>query len=561
MRAVLPAALPAALLVVLLSALPGALHAGDREAGTGEAAVAERYADWAAAALERGAWEEAEAALERAVDYADVSSDLSYLLALARSRLDRPRERVLEALRLGLAFNRWNRYSAAQARLLEAETLIALRSFAAALEALEAAGDEDRAPCLKARAYRGLLDHRRFLSAIGEALDRQPRSPEPPRILFAYAAGRIPTADERELIARCLRRLPLLAEADPDLAFLAAPFIRDAEEARRYVAAYRAAGGANPGGIPAALNLGLIDENRATEELFREPAQDRALLETVWGLLRSAEGRRSFAGALSGFTGTIAEDADRDGYSESRAVYREGVLQGYACDSDQDLVPDLEVFFAFGLPVRAELAAPPGDASGTGPVTTGGRRVFLEWEAYPAALRAELDGVTYLFRPGSFFCNPLHFRDFLGSSLLYPERGLIPRLSRRALVSQALFIEQPGRTIPGSVERTEMRDGIRQRSREFLGDRLVSETERVLGQPVLQRIDMDLDGRLETIRHFRRSDFPPDDTGELVSSKSDWDGDGVYEYVETYQGDTVIRSWDMDRDGVPEQSETGERIW
>jgi tetratricopeptide (TPR) repeat protein len=543
---------------VLLWAVPHALNAQDR---TGDAAAAERYAGWALDAIEQGQWEVAEAALERAADYADVSSDLSYLLALARIRLDRPRRLVLETLRRALAYKRWNRYSPAQARLLEAETLIALRSFEAALESLRAAGDDGRALILKARAYRGLSDSRLFIQTIREALDRHPRSPEPPRILFAYAAGRIPAAEERELIALCLRRLPLLAEADPELAFLAAPFIRDAEEARRVVAAYRAAGGANPAGIPAALNLGIIDDARAVEEIFRETALDRGLLETVWGLLRGAEGRRDFAAALSRFSGTIAEDADRDGYDESRAAYHEGLLQGYVYDADQDLMPDMEVFFALGVPVRAELAASPEDDSAPETVTMGGRRVFLEWVQYPAALRAELDHVSYIPRPGEFFFSPLRFREFLGSSLLYPEREFIRQISRRSLVSLALFIEQPGGLIPGSLERTEMQDGVRRRSREILGDAVVAETEYLLGLPLVQRIDMDLDGRLETIRRFRRSDFPPDDTGALLSSESDWDGDGLYEYGETYEEHRVIRSWDMDRDGVREYSETGVRTW
>ena len=555
-RAFFPA-LP--LLAVLLAAFPRALTARDRD--TGDAAAAERYAEWAAAAIGEGRWEAAEAALERAADYADVSSDLSYLLALARSRLDRPRRLVLDALRLGLAYNRWNRHSAAQARLLEAETLIAVRSFEEALGSLREAGDDGRTLSLKARAYRGLSDSRLFIQTIGEALDRSPRSPEAPRILFAHAAGRIPTADERELVALCLRRLPLLAEADPELAFLAAPFIRDTEEARRCVAAYRAAGGANPAGIPAAINLGIIGDDQAVTELFREPVLDKALLETVWGLLRGAESRRVFQDELSRFTGTIAEDADRDGHDESRAVYREGLLQSYACDADQDLEPELEVFFDRGLPVRAEIAAPPGKVSGQDPVTADGRRVFLEWEQYPLALRAELDNVAYIPRPGDFSFSPLRFRDFLGSSLLYPEREFIRPVSLRSLTAMALFIERPGRTIPGSVERTEMQSGVRRRSNERLGDALVSETEYLLGQPLVQRIDMDLDGRLETLRRFRRSDFPPDDTGELVSSESDWDGDGIYEYGETYRGDTVIRSWDMDGDGVRETSETGARIW
>jgi tetratricopeptide (TPR) repeat protein len=548
------------LAAALLWALPCVLNAQDQER-TGDAAVAERYAEWARTAIAEERWEEAEAALERAADYADVSSDLSYLLALARSRLGRPRRLVLDALRQGLAFKRWKVHSAAQARLLEAETLIATRSFEAALEALQEAGDDGHTLSLKARAYRGLLDGRLFIRTIQEALDRNPRSPEAPRLLFAYAAGRVPAADERELVALCLRRLPLLVEADPELAFMAAPFIRDAGEGRRYVAAYRAAGGANPAGIPAALNLGIIDEDQAMAELFREPALDRGLLEAVWNLLRTAESRSGFANALSGFSGLITEDADGDGHSESRTVYQDGLLQSYACDADQDLEPELEVFFALGLPVRAEAAAYPEEASGPEPARPERRLVALEWEQYPAALRAELDGVTYIPRPGDFLFKPLNFRELLGSSLLYPEGEFVRQISRRSLVSMALMIEQPGRTIPGSVEQTELHDGVKRRSREFLGDTLVSETEYLLGQPLSQRIDMDLDGRLETVRRFRRSDFPPDDTGELLSSESDWDGDGVYEYGETWEGDRVIRSWDMDGDGEREQSETGARIW
>jgi tetratricopeptide (TPR) repeat protein len=547
-------------MAALLSFLPGALNALDR-GGTGDAAVAERYAEWVRGAIEKGQWEEAEAALERAADYADVSSDLSYLLALARLHLERPRRLVLEALRRGLAFGRWNVYSAAQTRLLEAETLIAIRSFEEALWSLRGAGEDEPALLLRARAYRGLSNRLRFNETIREALDRSPWSPKPARLLFAGVSDRIPAAGERELIALCLRRLPLLLEADPELAFLAAPFIRDAEEARRYVAAYRAGGGANPAGIPAALNLGIIDENEAMAELFREPELDRALLETVWDLLRSDEGRQGFADTLSGFSGTITEDSDRDGYVESRTLYQDGILQGYVYDANQDLKSELEVFFALGLPVRAEIAAFPGDALGTDPVTAEGSRVFLEWDQYPSALRAKLGDTVYILRPGDFFFDPLQFRDLLGSNLLYPERGFVRQISRRALVSTVLVIERPGRMIPGSLERTEMQGGVRRRSREYLRDVVVSETEYLLGQPLVQRIDMDQDGRLETVRRFRHSDFPPDDTGELVSSESDWDGDGVYEYGETYDDGRVIRSWDMDKDGIRELSETDTGIW
>ncbi|MDR2079409.1 MAG: PspA/IM30 family protein [Treponema sp.] len=548
----------------LLAAALTALAAQDWEdERTGDAAVAERYVQWARNAIEKDQWTLAEEALERAADYADVSSDLSYLLALVRTHERRPRRTVLEALHSAFAFNRWNFYSGGEARLLEAETLIAIRSFGEALNLLQPAEESSRELCLRALAYRGLRDSRGFLQTIKAGLDRYPRSPEPVRILFTYASDRIPSAGERELISICLRRLPILLEEDPELAFLAVPFIRDTEEARRLVSSYRANGGTNPANLPAALNLGIIGGDQAVAELFRESFLDKGLLETIWGLLRSNEDRRNFARTLSAFDGFITEDIDRDGSFESRTGYGSGSLISYSYDADQDLLPELEVFFSNGLPARAEVAA--------GDFGTNRSRVFLEWEQYPAVLQAELGEVKYIPRPEDFFFNPLEFRDLLGGTLLYPERVFIPRLSQYTLVSFALTIERPGREIPGSVDRIEMKAGVPQRSREYLRDRLVSDTEYLLGQPVFQRIDMDLDGRLETVRRFNHREFPPEDpvgiirgiaqsyAGNLVSSESDWDGDGVYEYGESYTGDLVIRSWDMDNDGIREYIETGVR--
>ncbi|MDR1596194.1 MAG: hypothetical protein LBR99_00680 [Treponema sp.] len=552
------------LLALALTAPPAQDWEDER---TGDTAVAERYVQWARNAIEGDQWTLAEEALERAADYADVSSDISYLLALVRTHEGRPRGTVLEALHGAVAFNRWNFYSPEEARLLEAETLIAIRSFGEALDLLQSAGESNRELCLRALAYRGLRDSRGFLQTIKSGLDRYPRSPESARILFTYASDRIPSAGERELIAICLRRLPLLLEEDPELAFLAVPFIRDTEEARRLVSSYRANGGTNPANLPAALNLGIIGGDQAVAELFRESSLDKDLLETIWGLLRSKEDRRNFAHTLSAFEGFITEDIDRDGLFESRTGYGGGNLVSYSYDADQDLLPEMEVFFSDGLPARAELAA--GDSG------MNRFRVFLEWEQYPAVLQAEFGEVKYIPRPGDLFFNPLEFRDLLGSTLFYPERVFIPGLSQHTLVSFALTIERPGREIPGSVERMEMKEGIPQRSREYLRDRLVSDTEYLLGQPVFQRIDMDLDGRLETVRRFNHHEFPPADpigitggitrglaqsyAGNLVSSESDWDGDGVYEYGESYMGDLVIRSWDMDKDGIREYTETGVR--
>ncbi|MDR0452541.1 MAG: hypothetical protein LBH15_05810, partial [Treponema sp.] len=295
----------------------------------GGAAVAERWADWAERAVAEGRWQEAEAALERAQDFADESSDLSFLLALALSRRGRPRREVLEAARRAIETDRWKNRSAGEARLIEAAALNRLRLFGEALASLsrvtESALASDAA-CLRLEALLGAGDTGGFRAEMTLVLDRFPDDGRPARLLFKYAAGRLPQDADRLLVDKALSRLDLSLESAPDLAFRAAPFIRDTGEARRLVSAYRAGGGDDPAALPAALDLGVIGEARAVAELFRpqdaapDSALDRDLVQRIWGLLRNNEGRGLFERNLSRFSGVISEDSDQDGAAEAFAL-------------------------------------------------------------------------------------------------------------------------------------------------------------------------------------------------------------------------------------------------
>jgi tetratricopeptide (TPR) repeat protein len=581
----------------------------------GDAAAAEKYAAWARQAIEEGRWGEAEAALERAADYAAVSSDLSYLLALARSHENRPRGAVLEAVRRGLEADRWRFYTPEAARLLEAETLIAVRAFSEALRSLSPLPDSAESFRFRLLVFKGLGNVAQFRINMTQALDRYPRDTRLARIFFAFyrppeyaypESGRrgsffqddrppaIEAAD-RDLMALVLRRLPLLIEEDPALAYLAAPFIRDTEEARRLVGAYRAGGGRDPGALPAALILGLTGDVQAVDELFHQdtlvpqsagPVLDRALLESVWALLRDEQGRDRFMRNLLGFSGVITEDKNRDGFPETRIRYRNGMILHYSHDAGQDGLAELEITFTAGMPDRGDLMLLPEDDDRPFAYPVSGGEQFkaqIWWELYPAVLRTRLGEITYIPRPLDFLLAPVRFAVLPGSGepappreellgyggLLYPEEETaFPGLFRRLLAASALAIERPGTNFSGALERVELERGVPLRAREHLNGRIVSETEFLLGRPAVQRIDLDLDDRMETIRRFRQG-IPPFDIKDagadhtwdygkiIVSSESDWDGDGVFEYGEEYLPGGVIRSWDMNRDGVREYSETG----
>jgi hypothetical protein len=562
--------LPVLFLHVLFLILPPGGAAGEEGTGSaappdgrsGDAAAAGLYARWAERAIEEGRWAGALQALERGADYADVSSDISYLLALTRFHEKAPGGAVLEALRRALETGRWSRYTPGEARLLEAEILVTMRRYAAALEVLNRGPDNADRARLRLLALRFLPDPEAFRRETAAAFDRFPRDPRLPRIFLDYCRNgtEAPEGNEQALMDLILRRLPLLLEEDPELAWMAAPFITDLDQARRLVAAYRAVRVPAPASIPAGLELGLIGEEEALEELFGDPPEegiDRDLILSVFALLRNGEGRDRFRRRLFRYSGIVSADYDRDGHAEARTWYREGVILRHTLDADQDGLPDRDIAFDGGAPVRGR---EPADS---------GTEMTVYWERYPAVQRVEAGGAGYLPRPGDFFYRPLGFTELCGGGgepgLSFPEDDAA-RLVMRTVVMSSLRIMRPGAEFPGAMEIIDLDRGVPLRAVEILGGRTVSAAEFAAGRPLVQRLDLDLDGRMETVRHFRgaepgggEADFFFDREKDIALSESDWDGDGIFETGEEHFPDgTVIYSWDMDGDGIREYAEKRE---
>lgn len=562
-----------------------------------------RYYLWARQAVDEGRWDEALAALQRADDYADVSSDVSFLLAQVLEHEGENRRAVLNALNRAISAGLWARHTAAEAKIMAARYLIALRDYSGALSFLAAVPESADAAVLRLDALKGMLGNSaaagdisgsaavrgaEFRKAMLETMDRYPRDPRPLRIFFHYAVGTIPAGEEfplnaaedsgaadRYLMELALKRLPLLLELDPELAWLAAPFIRDTNEAFRLVAAYRTGSLAPlskenftpaPASIPAALNLGVISDTEAAEEIFGNGAIadngrviDRDLIFQAGGLLRGEDGRELFAQKLLVFSGAITADDDQDGFPESSARYAGGALMEYSRDDDQDGITDMFVSFAGGEPQWARVTLLP-DQDGKS------RSALIHWEKYPAVLRAELDSDVYIPRPGEFRFAPLMFTEMPGSEkyagLLYPQpETREPRLTRGNLVFYSLQIQRPGAEFAGAVEWTDIDQGIPWRSTEILNGQVVSVTEYEEGIPALRRVDLDLDSRMETTRRFRKTETSSMDGLEsrvtVELTESDWNGDGLYEYAEEYLPDgSVVYSWDMDGSGIRNYSET-----
>ena len=548
----------------------------------GDPAVAEKYLQWAEDAIAAERWDQARAALERAADFADVSSDISYLLALARSHENESRRLVLDSLEQAIITRRWKYYTEAQARLLQADQLIILRRYSQALNTLAVYktidGETADLALLRLGALKGLILNggdssgvrpapgvvilpvpAEFRRRMLETLDRYPSDPRPLRILLDYARERDLDKDDAALMEIALRRLPFLYEADPELAWMAAPFISNDEQARRLVAAYRAGSlkpradigfKPNPASLIPALNLGLIDDIKAADELFSETVLSKKNIVNVGDLLRNGEGRDYFVRKLHSFTGVITEDEDNDGFTENRAVYRQGNLQEYYSDADQDGVTDMFISFNAGTPQQVKLTILPARGNV-------GAEALISWERYPAVRRAALGNENYLPAPGGFQFAPIKFTE-LGADdnyagLLFPRRDpLSPGISRHMLASFAASVQRPSVEFEGGVEQVFLERGVPLRAEVTLNGTLVSVIEFEKGYPVIQRLDLDMDGRMETVRRFRS---PPLRGGQsaLQSSESNWNENGAFSTAERYRADgSVIYSWDLDGDGKRE---------
>ena len=555
--------------------------------GWGDAAAAQQYVKWARQAIDEERWDEALAALERAADFANVSSDISYLLAVTRSHEGKIRISVLEALDRAIEINRWADYNADHALLLKAEQLIAMRSYSSTLAVLDQV-KENTFPVsadltmLRLLAFRGLAADpdnvqalARFRSQLLLAMDRYPRDPRPLRIFFEYARNRRPqplelAESDIDLLELALRRLPFLLEADPDLAWMAAPLMRNTDEARRLTSSYRAgglSGGGNEnfrpssGSIAVALNLGLIDDTAAVEELFAgfaangEQVLDKDIITEIDSLLRSDDGRDLFTQKLLSFSGIVSSDEDHSGYASSLAFYSSGFIREINFDMNRDGIVDLHISFtADGVPVSARYR-----------ITGEPIPAHIQWERYPSVEMVTLAGETFLFRPADFQFAPVSFIELGGgkihSGLVYPVpsyRNM--QLTRRSLVSFCASISRPSVEFTGAVEQIFLERGIPMQAVETINGKQVSFTEFERGAPVIQRLDLDLDGRMETVRRFRRPGPDFNETFDLrglaASSESDW-GDGRYKTGEMYlQDGSVVYSWDMDGSGTMNYSET-----
>jgi len=500
-----------------------------------ETPLAQLYVEGALKAIHDGRWSDAEVLLEQGSDFSAASSDLSYLIALVRFQLERPVTTVLEALRQAKMTDRWQRYTAQSASLIEAQALMMMRQFEQAQQILQSLFPSADVLYFQLTIL-ALQDYQdQFTQLFYKTVNTYPLDPRFPALYFRYMKNKTPGPQDPSVVSLLLSRLPILQKTDPNLPVLAIPFIQDLSERRRIFESYQALGNDMFPLLPLGLELGVIDETKAINELTIHHTIPVELLRHVWAQLRSDTSRQHFAQKFSSFSGRITEDSDGDGVSEVVVEYQNGRIQSYRFDANQDRIDEILVMFEQGLPKLGTIA--PYEES---------LEAQVFWDAYPLVEQCIAGAVTYIPAPAAFYYAPFQLKPLVGTypevPLLFPEREtLLPRLTERSLVSFAAKIIRPGKLAKGSIETIELKNSLPLRSVETLQGKINSILEFYLGQPFIQHIDMDLDGRMETVRRFRIGTLRLDPVEALEypqnydSIESDWDGDGIFEYRETFR--------------------------
>jgi tetratricopeptide (TPR) repeat protein len=508
-----------------------------------------------------GNWTEAASLVEKGLAYDSSYADLLYLSALVNLQTKDDARAALSSLDAALASGSFDRVARHEAVMLDASLLVREKRYDEALSLLAQpevgtsafGGLDPEYRRLRALALYGLGKEPLALTELKVAAERFPADPRFP-LLFFSRCGRLPlSAAEQGLSELFISRLDVLTEEAPSLAVLASPFMLDARSREDAVLAYRAKGLASEKATLCALEYGIISDEAAVSEFFSASyPKTLAGFQDLASLLGTASGRKAFSKALSGFTGSLLIDRDRDDIPEERAVYASGNLVSWSRDGDQDGHADCSLSFREGLPVSGSL-----EREGLSLDLSYGNYPYLEHVGFLPRASMPLVGQTakngrptgpevYRFGPESLRYAPLALLPFPSAqdkALFLP--FATDEAPPTALASGAAALELD-RSDGDFLDVISLDHGVALRRERFLKQKIYSVLTYERGSPKRELVDADGDGRFETERDYRVD--KDGDTDAVFTVFIDTDRDGLVDYSEE-SFFPFTKEWDLDHNG------------
>lgn len=499
-------------------------------------AISASLVESARSVLSLGYSAEAIGLVEEALSFRPADSDANYLRTLIGASIGEAPALSLARLEQALASGNFRLYRREDARLMYASLLARTRRPEEALRFLQGLPASAEALFVETRARLALNDDSGARTA---ALSSLRRFPSDPRSVLAWLQNRPrpnQTRADAELVAAAFAAMEALKELDTSILIALAPYAATVDEARLLVREFRALGGQSDRATVLALEYGLINEERAIGEIFSggRPVSVEQL-SRLFRALASADGRGRFNSAFASFSGTVFDDATRDGIPESMVLYDNGAPLEWTLDENQDGIAEMNAVFGADVPVELSLRS-------------GSTRLVVEYASWPYASRvsySDADGTRrYSLGPAALWLPMIDMVAIGAGGPFFVARNRTPVPAEKAVAAAAHAVQRSGPDT-ASVS-AELYQG--QATRAWWTDQAGMSGIMVfdMGFPVQEAIDADGDGRYETRRVWNRG---PMGLPFAAWLETDLDGDGIYEYRETLSGPR-IQSWDYDLDGA-----------
>jgi hypothetical protein len=510
--------------------------------------------------------------LEEALSLFGQSPDILYFM----SKIDAPELspgyslRVSKVARLeaALALDGFGKFSREDAVYELAESLLRMKEYEKAAQVIR---DNAAHPELEARSAFVLVSCDYLLKRAGqyrtgmaECLRRFPDDARFARFFLEHADKSAVQEGDRAVLSSISLRLEALAALDPEILVMIVPFTALKEDRVRLLKRYRSLGKGGRMSVIEAERYGLEPEDALLDEFWngidgtRKPLWRE--LREFYDLLGIEKNRAEFRKRLGGYSGDIAQEESGDGYVESVSRFKEGDLERWEYDPDQDGLIDVAIDFKDGLPSEARCLQE-------------GKPISFSYDLYPSLRSAvyEREGGTGKldFGGGGASLPILSFRlPFRAEGLsriresLRDPRIAVPTFDIAILMATTLeeSIREEGGAMGLPHERktiTELSEGLPLRTREYLDGRLSRKRDYAQGMPSEEWFGYDQDadfwqGRIV----YRRIDKAPYFRKAWLSM--DENGDGLPEYKESY--DPVLRKeWDFDGNGSFDVAEENDK--
>lgn len=501
--------------------------------------IAEVYADSAFVFLWQGNYDTALEIADAALSFYPATSDalvVKYFILKSRKK---PLEVCIELLEAALQADTFKNFYKEDILVRYCHELISIQRIYEALKASEAIVSEPERWYIMARAQLEVGNYETALEYYKSYISINPDSIEciiPWLMQMRKNAYSAQAASFIEYIKTVL--LNYIRFDHPDILPALVPFAGDTETAKIYLREYRAYNRNNAYATYYAYEFGLISWDTMLDELFvQNSVVPYEIYETVAQRIPTPDALSVLRRKLAAWKGFIIIDRNYDAIPEMVLEINNGLSVYAYRDADQNGIYEASVQFADGIPESCQFSAGSTMISVT----------YFRWPHVREITVSNSSGTrTYYFGPGAFSL-PLVEQKFLGTidktvAIWYdfPARIAIP--TEDALVKNCIKVDRNGNNTFATVK---IASGVPLQSMQNdAGYKIFTMYHD--GFPVLERIDINADGKFDGVRMYIRN---AQGVPVLAETRIDSDSNGVYEYIERYSP-ALTKIWDTNQDGI-----------